>query len=126
MDAQQYKRANANSFYVSIFTVITGVILTLLSLISKGFDIGKAVIFASAVVSLIMIFIGNFKFSTEKAGAICITLGATIFYFSLVLAGNNLLYFAFGLPILICSMLYSNVKLCGYGVSFISICFIIF
>lgn len=125
MDAKQYSRANKNSFYVSIIIVATGIVINLLSLLTKGFDIGKAVIFASAVVSLIMIFIGNFKFSTEKAGAICITLGATIFYISLVLAGNNLLYFAFGLPILICSMLYSNVKLCGYGVSFISICFII-
>ena len=125
MDAKQYSRANKNSFYVSIIIVATGIVINLLSLLTKGFDIGKAVIFASAVVSLIMIFIGNFKFSTEKAGAICITLGASIFYISLVLAGNNLLYFAFGLPILICSMLYSNVKLCGYGVSFISICFII-
>ena len=79
MDAQQYKRANANSFYVSIITVVTGIVLTLLSLISKGFDIGKAVIFASAVVSLIIIFIGNFKFYAEKKGAVLIMCGVSIF-----------------------------------------------
>ena len=125
MDAQQYKRANANSFYVSLFTVITGVILTLLSLISKGFDIGKAVIFASAVVSLILIFIGNFRFYSEKAGAIFIMCGVSVFYLALILTGNNLYFFAFGLPILICSTLYSNVRLCGYGVGIISFTFCI-
>ena len=125
MDAQQYKRANANSFYVSIITVVTGIVLTLLSLITKGFDIGKAVIFASAVVSLIIIFIGNFKFYEEKTGAVLIMCGVSVFYLTLVLAGNDLAYFAFGLPILICSTLYSNVALCGTGVGIISVSFII-
>jgi len=103
--------------------VAAGFIATLLSLFSKGFDVGKAIIFASAIVSLILIFIGNFKFSSEKKGAVMIALGASLFYMAFVIAGNNILYFAFGLPILICSMLYSNIKLCGYGIGFIAVSF---
>ncbi|MBO4456511.1 MAG: hypothetical protein J5802_02190 [Butyrivibrio sp.] len=116
MNAEQYKRANRNSFYVSIIIVATGFIITLLSLLTKGFGTGKAVILASAVVSSILIILGNTKFSEAKTGAILIMGGASLFYIFLMIAGDSPLYYAFGLPILICSMIYLNVKMCVYGI----------
>lgn len=51
--------------------------------------------------------------------------GATIFYFVILIAEESLIYFAFGLPILICSIIYLNVRLCKFGISAIIISFII-
>ena len=64
-------------------------------------------------------------FPTVKRGCILIMGGATIYYFVLLIAEDSISYFAFGLPILVSSMAYLNVKLCKAGSAAISVSFII-
>ena len=125
MNADQYRRANRNSFNVCIVIYVCGTLLNSNNLLKDGFSLPRILILLSVFIGLGMGALGNFKYSTQKLGSILIMGGATIYYFVLLLAENNIVYFAFGLPILICSIIYLNVKLCKGGISAISISFII-
>ena len=125
MNAEQYKRANNNSFYVTIIIIVSGLFLTIFSLVQYGANIGRMAIVISAFLCAGICAAGNYKHPEEKKGAILIMGGATIFYFVILIAEDSLIYFAFGLPILICSIIYLNVRLCKFGISAIIISFII-
>ena len=109
MNAGQYRRANSVSFYVTIVILVCGLMMTLFNVLTEGMSPGKAAIIGFAVVGGAMAAVGNFKYSTEKMGSVLIMGGATIFYFVLLIAQDNIVYFAYGLPILICSIIYLNV-----------------
>ncbi|MBQ7615713.1 MAG: hypothetical protein IJU77_11760 [Butyrivibrio sp.] len=121
MNAEQYRRANNSSFYVTIVILISGILMTVFKIFTEGMTGGKIAILIGALIGGAMVAVGNFKFSTVKKGSIIIMSGATIFYFILLIAEDNIAYFAFGLPILICSIIYLNVKLCKFGIGAIVI-----
>lgn len=125
MNAEQYKRANNNSFYVCLVIIAAGLFMTIFKAFNEGMSIGKIAIICNAILGGAMISIGNFKFPTVKLGSILIMGGSTIFYFVLLIAEDNIVYFAFGLPILICSIIYLNVRLCKAGILAITISFTI-
>ena len=125
MNADQYRRANGNSFNVCIVIFICGALITVYNIFTEGMSVGKIFIFAGVLIGAVMATIGNFKYSTEKLGSILIMGGATVFYFILLIAENNIIYFAFGLPILICSIIYLNVRLCKAGIGAIIVSFTI-
>ncbi len=125
MKPQQYKRANKVSFIVCIIIICSGVLMSLFGIAQNGLDIGHIAIIISALVGIAMLVAGNFKFSEVKMGSVLIMGGATIFYFVLLIAENNIVYFAFGLPILIASMVYLNVRLSRVGIGAITVSFVI-
>ncbi|WP_024866877.1 methyl-accepting chemotaxis protein [Butyrivibrio sp. FCS014] len=127
MNAEQYKRANNISFYVCIIIVAAGLMLTVFNAFTdnSGMTFAKINIIIVAVISAVVMAIGNFKFPTIKKGCIFIMGGATLFYFVLLIAEDKIVYFAFGLPILICSVIYLNVRLCKAGIGAIIISFFI-
>ena len=125
MNAEQYKRANNNSFYVCVVILGSGLVLTLIKMFSAGVTPGRIAIIIAAGIGAAMAAIGNFKYATVKKGSLLLMLGATFFYFVLLIAEDNLIYFAFGLPILICSIIYLNVRLCKCGIAAIILSFVI-
>ena len=125
MNAEQYRRANRSSFYVCLVIILSGLGITIFNCFREEFTVGKVAIFIAAAVGGLLIFLGNYKFPTIKKGSVLIMGGATIFYFVLLIAEDDLIYFAFGLPILICSIIYLNVKLCKVGISAIILSFTI-
>lgn len=125
MNAEQYRRANSSSFYVCVVIFLSGLGLTIIDAFNTGFAIGKIAIFISIAIGGALVAIGNFKFPTEKKGSVMIMGGATLFYFVLLIAEDDMIYFAYGLPILICSIIYLNVKLCKFGIGAICISFVV-
>ena len=99
--------------------------MTFISMARIGLRIGHVFIILSAIVGIAMLCAGNFKFSEVKMGSILIMGGSTIFYFVLLIAENDIVYFAFGLPILICSIVYLNIRLSRIGILAICISFAI-
>ena len=125
MNAEQYRRANNASFVATCAILICGVALTIWKGVQAGFSASSNILIVAAVVGFVLTCFGNFKFSTVKMGSILIMGGATIFYFVLLIAETNLIYFAFGLPILIISIIYLNARLCKAGMSVIIVSFFI-
>ncbi len=125
MNAEQYRRANRSSFYVTLVILMCGLGINIFNGFREGFTGGKIAIFIGILIAGIMVFAGNMVFPTIKKGSILIMAGSTIFYFILLIAEDNLVYFAFGLPILICSIIYLNVKLCKAGIAAITLSFVI-
>ncbi len=125
MDSQQYKIANKVSFLVCLIIICSGSLINFVDIARLGMSGGKIAIILSALVGIAMIIAGNYKFSEEKMGSILIMSGATVFYFVLMIAEDNIIYFAFGLPILIASIIYLNVRLCRIGILMICLSFAI-
>ncbi len=125
MNAEQYLRANKNSFFVCLIILISGLIMVVYNLVTKGPSIGRVSVLLNVIIGFAMISIGNFKFGSVKLGSILIMGGSTLFYFVLLIAEDNLVYFAFGLPILICSIVYLNTRLCKAGIGAIILSFLI-
>ena len=125
MNAEQYKRANGISYNVCVIILACGLAMTIFNAFTdgSGFSGGKIAIIIATVIGGAIISTGYFKFSAVKRGSVMIMGGATIFYFVLLIAEDNIVYFAFGLPILICSIIYLNVKLCKFGIGAIIISF---
>lgn len=124
MNAEQFKRANTNSFYVCIVIIVSGLLISLYQLVSEGSSPGNIAIIISAIVCSGIVALGNFKYPTVKKGSVIIMGGATLFYFVILVAEENIIYFAFGLPILICSIIYLNVRMCQIGMGAIAVSFI--
>ncbi len=125
MNPEQYKRANNSSFYVCIVIFLSGLVITIYNLATEGSSPAKIAILISAFICAGIAGIGNFKFTYEKKGSILIMGGATIFYFVMLITEDNLIYFAFGLPVLICSIIYLNAKLCKAGIGAIVVSFLV-
>ncbi|RKM61916.1 hypothetical protein D6855_00420 [Butyrivibrio sp. CB08] len=125
MNSEQYKRANNNSFYVTIVIMISGIMMTVFSIFQYGPNLGRNLIVVSSFLCAGICAFGNFKHAYEKKGSIMIMGGATIFYFVILIAEDSLIYFAFGLPILICSIIFLNARLCKFGIGAIIISFVI-
>ncbi len=125
MSPEQYRRANSTSFSVCVVILLSSLILTVINIFRDGISVGKIAIIANVLLGGAMIFIGQFMFSTVKRGCILIMGGATLFYFVLLIAEDNISYFAFGLPILFSSMAYLNIRLCKAGIAAISLSFLI-
>ena len=125
MNADQYRRANGVSFYVCVVILVCGLVINIFNAVTEGMSPGKIAIIIFGLISGAMAAIGNFKFSTVKAGSVLIMGGSTIFYFVLLIVEDNIVYFAYGLPILICSIIYLNVRLCKVGIGAIIVSFLI-
>lgn len=125
MKPQQFKLANKVSFIVTIIIICSGILLTVLNIFQSSLKPGHIAILISAIIGIIMVVTGNYKFSEEKMGSILIMGGATLFYFVLLIAENNIVYFAFGLPVLIASVIYLNIRLTRIGIGAICVSFAI-
>ena len=125
MKPQQYRLANKVSFFVCIIIIACGVLLTFINIAQNGLKFGHIAIILSAIVGIIMLVAGAFKYPEVKMGSVLVMGGATIFYFVLLIAENDIVYFAFGLPILICSMVYLNIRLSRVGIGAICVSFAI-
>lgn len=116
MNADQFRRANGNSYNVCIIIFLCGALMTVYNAFTEGLSGGKIAVFIAVVIGAAMASAGYFKFSTEKLGSILIMSGSTVFYFVILIAEDKIVYFALGLPILICSIIYLNVRLCKAGI----------
>ena len=125
MNAEQYRRANKSSFIVTLIVLACGLFLTVFSFIHNGPSLGRNAIIVATAIAAVMVVIGNTKFNTVKAGSILIMGGATVFYLVFLIAEDNMINFAFGIPILICSIIYLNVRLCKVGISAIGLSYIL-
>ena len=116
MNADQYRRANTQSFFATLAIFVCGFFINIFKISQDGFGPDNIAIMIAIIVSVAIVVVGRMKYSAVKLGSVLIMGGATIFYIVLLLAETNLIFFAFGLPILICSIVYLNVKLCRVGI----------
>ncbi|RKM62182.1 methyl-accepting chemotaxis protein [Butyrivibrio sp. CB08] len=127
MNVEQLKKANTNCFYIVIVTIACAVVLTIADVITKGFTPSKLSIIISALILGLIAINGSFKHPTSAKGSLQIMGSAAVFYAILVIMSDNQAAFAFALPILLCSVIYLDLRICKYemivmGIAFITSC----
>ncbi len=116
MTKEQYVRANTRALIVTCLTLF-------FIIISKVFEIGRSGIsmqigieLGVAVLGAIMIGIGYIKEKVSRKGAVLLMGGVSVVYFIIMVLDTNTYYFALGLPILLCSIIYLDKRLIKFGI----------
>ena len=125
MNVEQLKKANTNCFYIVITTIALGVVITIANIIINGFTIPKLIIVISALVLGLMAINGGFKHPTSSKGSLQIVGAATFFFAIFVIMSDAPISLSFALPILLCSIVYLDLKICRYEIIVMSISFVI-
>lgn len=125
MNVEQLKKANTNCFYIVITTISIGVLGTLINIIINGFTIPKLILIISALFLGLIAINGSFKHPTSSKGSLQIIGSATIFFAVYVIMSDNPVSLSFALPILLCSIVYLDLKICKYEMIIMSISFVI-
>ena len=125
MNVEQLKKANTNCFYIAIVTIALGIVLSVIDIISKGFSLSKLIVVISAFVLGFVAINGSFKHSASSIGAYRIVGSATIFFAVFVIMSTDPISLALALPILLCSIVYLDLKLCRYEMIIMSASFVI-
>ena len=125
MNVEQLKKANTNCFYIVITTISLGVIIALANIIIHGFTIPKLVLIISALICGLVSINGSFKHPTSSKGSLQIVGSATIFFAVFVIISDIPISLSFALPILLCSIVYLDLKICRYEMIIMSVSFVI-
>ena len=125
MNVEQIKKANTNCFYIVITTISLGIVITLANIIISGFTIPKLITVVSGLILGIMAINGSFKHQASSKGSFQIVGSATIFFAIYVIMSDSPISLSFALPILLCSIVYLDLKLCRYEMIIMGISFII-
>ena len=77
MNAEQYKRANNNNFFVCIVIMGAGLILTVIKMVTSGVTPGRiAIIIAAALGGTILTLVGSAQSTMMLVAGISLLIGA--------------------------------------------------
>ena len=111
MNAEQYKKTNNIGFYISIIIIIIGSVMAFFEAAPDTSLQGLAAIIIGALVSLVIVIIGNFVFTTRKVGAILILVGGTISCVVSFLISRNNFYTSLMIALIAYSIAYLDISL---------------
>ncbi|MBP5184476.1 MAG: hypothetical protein J6113_05165, partial [Lachnospiraceae bacterium] len=115
MSKDQFRRANKMAFTVNLMILISALILMLFQGLQIGFNAGIIIEIVFSVLSFAIMFFGFTKGRDNKLGVVCIMSGAALVYVIVILVQNQFVFFSYGIPILISSMVYLNPKVARSG-----------
>ncbi len=127
MNAEQYKRASNNCFYINASVIVSGILLSLFDMMTKGSSVSKIAVILIGILCVAFTALGNYKYPTVPKGFLLIICGSILFYLAMILSKDGIFCFAFALPILISSIAFLDISLCkicsaGVVISFICSC----
>lgn len=111
MDRYQFSRANQRAFAVCLIIVAVCGLAFIVEGVSLGFNGGRILELVSVFISIIVMSAGATRFKEEKLGSVLIMVGATVMFIIIMLVEVQLFYVMFGLPILVCAVIYMNQRI---------------
>ncbi len=125
MNAEQYKRASNNCFYINAAVIVSGMLLTLFSIVTKSSSVSKIAVILIGILCTSFSALGNYKYPTVPKGSLLIMGGSILFYLAMILSKDGISGFSLALPILISCITFLDVSLCRICIAGVSVSFII-
>ncbi|WP_022761424.1 methyl-accepting chemotaxis protein [Butyrivibrio sp. AD3002] len=125
MDKNQFSRVNQRAFTVCLIIVATCALAFLFEGVTVGFSGGRILEIASVVISIAVMCVAMAKFREGRIGSSMIMIGATVTFVVVMAVEGQLYYVMFGLPILVCGILYMNKRIIIGGSSVILLMYVI-
>lgn len=125
MDKYQFSRANQRAYAVCLIIVATCALAFLIEGVTLGFSGGRILELVAVLISVAVMSAGVTRFKEEKLGSVLIMVGATVTFIIVMLVEKQLFYVMFGLPILVCSIIYMNKRIIFGGSTVILLMYII-
>lgn len=122
MSREQFVRANKMAFVINFFILFTAFLLMIFQGLEIGFNGGIIFEMIATVLGFGALVIGMTKGRDNKLGVVAILTGSAFVYLIVILVQNQFLFFSYGIPILISSIVYLNPKVtrAGLGEFFIT------
>ncbi|WP_026511559.1 methyl-accepting chemotaxis protein [Butyrivibrio sp. LC3010] len=111
MDSNQFSRANQRALTVCLIVVATCALAFIFEGITDGFSAGRIIEICAVVASVVVMSAGYFKFKENRIGSAMIMLGATVTFVIIMLVEVQLYFVMFGLPILVCGIIFMNKRI---------------
>ncbi|WP_029322038.1 methyl-accepting chemotaxis protein [Butyrivibrio sp. AE3004] len=125
MDNNQFSRANQRAFAVCLIIVVTCALAFIVEGVKDGFSGGRILELCAVVISIAVMALGLGKFREDKIGSAMIMVGATVTFVIVMLVESQLFYVMFGLPILVCGIIYMNKRIIIGGSTVILVMYVI-
>ncbi|MCR5033539.1 MAG: hypothetical protein K6A92_11855 [Lachnospiraceae bacterium] len=115
MNKDQFRRANKMAFIINLMIIISAFLLMIFQGLEIGFNTGILLEMLTALIAFGMMMAGITKGADNKFGVIMILTGSALVYLVVMLIQNQFVFFSYGIPILISSMVYLNPKVVKIG-----------
>jgi methyl-accepting chemotaxis protein len=125
MTKDQYIRANTRALIITGCIVAFIIVAKIIEIMKTGMSTRIGVELIVAVAGGIMGVTGYSRGRDARKGAVLLMGGVSIMYFIIMLLDSSTYFFAFGLPILLCSIIYLDRRLIRFGILFYSVSVII-
>jgi len=116
MNKEQFRRANKMAFVINLSILISAMMLMIFQGIEIGFNKGIILEMIVTCFGYVALAIGITKGRDNKLGVIAILTGTAFVYFVVILVQNHFVFFSYGIPILISSIVYLNPKVVKFGI----------
>ncbi len=125
MSKEQFVRANKMAFIVNFFILFSAFLLMVFQGLEIGFNLGIILEMLATFLGFGALAIGMTKGRDNKLGVISILTGSAFVYLVVILVQNQFVFFSYGIPILISSIVYMNPKVTKAGLGEFSLTYII-
>ncbi|MBO7353539.1 MAG: hypothetical protein J6X17_09540 [Lachnospiraceae bacterium] len=115
MTKDQFIRANKQTFVINMIVLVSAILLMFFQGLKTGFNFIVISELITSVISCALMVAGITKGRDNKLGLTLILVGAALLYVVIMLVQNDLIFFSYGLPILISCIVYMNAKACMMG-----------
>ncbi len=125
MNKEQFKRANKMAFIINLLILISAMLLMIFQGLEIGFNAGIIAEMITTCLGFGALMIGITKGRDNKLGVTVILTGSALVYLVVILVQNQFVFFSYGIPILISSMVYLNLKVLKFGLCELAVTYII-
>ena len=125
MSKEQFRRANKMAFIINLLILISAMLLMIFQGLEIGFNSGIILEMIATCFGFGALVIGITKGRDNKLGVVAILTGSAFVYLVVILVQNQFVFFSYGIPILISSMVYLNPKVVKFGLGELAVTYII-
>lgn len=111
MSREHFMRANKTVYRVNVIIVVVATLMVFLDMAVHG--VGPALIaeLLFCLAGLGIMTFGYFKFKDKRLGAVLIMFGSTVMYIVVMLIQNDMMFYAFAVPVMFSCVTYLDLRL---------------
>lgn len=115
MTPDQYARSNKKVFQINLIIAFTALLMVVLDAATHGMSLGLVIEIVAVLAGVLQMTVGFIKFRETRFGAVVILGGPTLYYIIIMIIQNDMIFYAFAIPVMLSCILYLDLRLYVVG-----------
>ncbi|WP_022776975.1 hypothetical protein [Butyrivibrio sp. AE3009] len=115
MTPDQYARSNKKVFQINLIIAFTALLMVVLDAATHGMSLGLVIEIVAVLAGVLQMTVGFIKFRETRFGAVVILGGPTLYYIIIMIIQNEMIFYAFAIPVMLSCILYLDLRLYVVG-----------